>query len=205
MARFGLLVRLKARRGREAQVEERLTSALPLVRRESGTTAWFAIRFGRRRYGLFDVFPDEASRRAHLAGPVPKALAEITEELLEEPPEIHEVDVIADKLPEQPPAMPDTRGIWLSFRPREGSDSRLEEFLLSAKPLVQREPGTTAWFAVRLDTGEYGIFDVFPSQGARLAHLVGRVPRELLKHGRSLIGSMPRIGLAKIRAEKLPV
>ena len=51
-------------------MEEFLRSALPLVRQEAATTAWFALRFGRSEYGIFDVFADEAGRDAHLTGPV---------------------------------------------------------------------------------------------------------------------------------------
>ncbi len=63
-----LLVRLAARPGMDAEVETFLESALPLVRDEAGTIAWFAIRFGRSEYGIFDVFADEAGREAHLSG-----------------------------------------------------------------------------------------------------------------------------------------
>ena len=42
----GLLVRLEAKPGREADVEGFLKSALPLVQAEPATTAWFAIRLG---------------------------------------------------------------------------------------------------------------------------------------------------------------
>jgi len=74
MVSRGLLVRLEARPGMDDDVEDLLRSALPMVRNEAATTAWFAIRFGRGEYGIFDVFPDDAGRDAHLAGPVAKAL-----------------------------------------------------------------------------------------------------------------------------------
>ena len=68
MTTKGLLVRLEAKSGKEAEVEEFLRSAVPLVQQEAGTTAWFAIRFGQSEFGIFDVFPDEAGRDAHLTG-----------------------------------------------------------------------------------------------------------------------------------------
>ena len=46
----GLLVRLEVVPGKDAEVEAFLQSALPAVRAERGTTAWFAIRFGRSEY-----------------------------------------------------------------------------------------------------------------------------------------------------------
>ncbi len=68
MVTLGLLVKMEAKPGKDSEVEELLLSALPIVRREATTTAWFAVRFGRSEYGIFDVFPDEAAREAHLSG-----------------------------------------------------------------------------------------------------------------------------------------
>ena len=95
----GLLVRLEAKPGREADVEGFLKSALPLVQAEPATTAWFAIRLGPSTFGIFDVFPDEAGREAHLQGRVAAALMQNAPELLAQAPSIEKVDVLADKLP----------------------------------------------------------------------------------------------------------
>jgi quinol monooxygenase YgiN len=76
MVSKGLLVRLQSPSGKKAEVEQFLESALPLVQGEPATTAWFAVHFGGAEYGIFDVFPDEAGRDAHLTGQVAKALME---------------------------------------------------------------------------------------------------------------------------------
>lgn len=94
----GLLVRLEAEPGQEAQLEELLEGAQPIVEQEPGTTAWFAIRLGPSTFGIFDVFPDDDARRAHLSGAVAAALGENTGKLFG-PPEIEQVDVLASKLP----------------------------------------------------------------------------------------------------------
>ncbi|MBB5714538.1 putative quinol monooxygenase [Sphingomonas aerophila] len=94
-----LLIRLEAKPGREAEVADFLRSAQPLVQEEPGTTAWSGIRIGPSTFGIFDAFPDEAGRRAHLAGKVAAALQERAEELLAAPPVIEHIDVIAAKLP----------------------------------------------------------------------------------------------------------
>ena len=98
MTNKGLLVRLEAQSGKEAEVEEFLRSALPLVQQEPGTTAWFAIRFGQSEFGIFDVFPDDEARDAHLNGAVAKALMEKASSLLAKPPRIEKIDVLAEKL-----------------------------------------------------------------------------------------------------------
>jgi len=198
----GLLVRVKAKSGKVADVERFLKSALPLVREETGTTAWFAVRSGHAEFGIFDVFPGEAEREAHLTGPVAKALMEKADELFAEPPRIQKLDVLADKLPATAPKGADTKGVLLTFKARAGHDQDVERFLREAQPMVAAEPATTAWFAVRLDDGRYGIFDVFPDEAGRLKHLAGRVPRELAKHAFSLLGSMPAPDLLSVQAEK---
>ncbi len=94
-----LYVRLDAKPGLEAKVEEFLTSALPLVQAEPATKAWFAIRMGPMTYGIFDAFSDDAGRDAHLAGKVAEALMARAGELFRTPPQIEKIDVIAAKLP----------------------------------------------------------------------------------------------------------
>ena len=95
----GLLVRIEAKPGKEAEVENFLRGALPLAQNEPATPVWFAIRLGPSTFGIFDAFPDAAGRQAHLAGPIAEALMAKAAELLAQPPTIEQVDVLAVKLP----------------------------------------------------------------------------------------------------------
>lgn len=99
MVKVGLLVRLEAKPGKEAQVAEFLRSALPLVEEEAATTAWFALQFGPSSFGIFDAFPNEDGRQAHVAGRIAAALFARADELLSAPPAIEKVDTLAAKLP----------------------------------------------------------------------------------------------------------
>ena len=99
MTTVGLLVRLEAQSGREDEVASFLEGALPLVQAEPETTAWFAIRLGPSTFGIFDAFPNDSGRHAHLNGQVAAALMEGASELFSEAPVIEQVDVLADKLP----------------------------------------------------------------------------------------------------------
>ena len=74
MVSVGLFVRMQAKPGKEADVENFLRGGLPLVQEEPATVAWFGIRLGPSTFGIFDVFPDEAGRQAHLTGKVAAAL-----------------------------------------------------------------------------------------------------------------------------------
>ena len=99
MVTVALLVRLEAKTGKEAEVESFLRGGLPIVEDEPATAAWFAIRMGPQTFGIFDAFPTEAGRQAHLTGRVAAALMANASELLSEPPTIEKVDVLAAKLP----------------------------------------------------------------------------------------------------------
>jgi quinol monooxygenase YgiN len=99
MVKKALFVRLEAKPGKENEVAQFLQSGLPIVQKEPGTTAWFGIKLGPSTFGIFDAFPDEAGREAHLTGKVAAALMARASELFSRPPSIEKVDVLAAKLP----------------------------------------------------------------------------------------------------------
>jgi quinol monooxygenase YgiN len=99
MVTVALYVRLEAKAGKEAEVETFLRGGLAIVQQEPATTAWFALRLGPSTFGIFDAFPDDAGRQAHLSGRVAAALMAKASELLAKPPAIEKVDVLAAKLP----------------------------------------------------------------------------------------------------------
>jgi len=93
-----LLVRLEAVPGKEAELAEFLIGARSIVMDEPGTVAWFAIQLGPSTFGVFDVFPDDEARDAHLAGGVGQALGPNVGVLFSEP-QIEKIDLLADKVP----------------------------------------------------------------------------------------------------------
>lgn len=98
MVRVALFVRLQAKPGREAEVARFLESALVLANQEVTTPIWFGLRLGPATFGIFDAFTDEAGRKAHLAGQIAAALMAKASELLTEPPQIEQVEVLAAKI-----------------------------------------------------------------------------------------------------------
>ncbi|GAC1423537.1 MAG: antibiotic biosynthesis monooxygenase [Ktedonobacteraceae bacterium] len=99
MVTKALLVRVEAKPGKEADVENFLRGALPLVQAEPATITWYAIRLGPSTFGIFDTFSDDAGRQAHLSGPVAAALMANASELLSQAPSIEQVDILTSKLP----------------------------------------------------------------------------------------------------------
>jgi quinol monooxygenase YgiN len=99
MVTVALYVQLEAKPNKVVEVQKFLRDGLPIVEHEPATTAWFALRMGPTTFGIFDAFPDDAGRQAHLAGRVAAALMAQASELFSEPPMIRNVDVLAAKLP----------------------------------------------------------------------------------------------------------
>ncbi|HEY7894981.1 MAG TPA: antibiotic biosynthesis monooxygenase [Gemmatimonadaceae bacterium] len=97
--RTALLVRLEAKPGQEAAVAKFLEGGLSIVEQEPATITWYALKLGPSTFGIFDSFPDDTGRQAHLAGRVAAALMAKASELLAKPPVIEPVDILAAKLP----------------------------------------------------------------------------------------------------------
>ena len=99
MVSLGLLIRLPAKPGKEEDVAAFLRSAMPYVEQEPGTMALFMIQISPSEYGIFNAFPDESARQAHMTGPAAEALFAQAGELLSAAPKIEPVDILAAKLP----------------------------------------------------------------------------------------------------------
>ncbi|MBA2380996.1 MAG: antibiotic biosynthesis monooxygenase [Chloroflexi bacterium] len=99
MVTKGLWVPLEAKPEKVAEVRAFLEGGRALVDAEPDTTAWFAVQSGPTSFAIFDVFADDSGRQAHLSGKVAEALMAQAPDLFATPPEIRQLDVIADKMP----------------------------------------------------------------------------------------------------------
>jgi quinol monooxygenase YgiN len=97
MAKLALYVSLKAKPGKEADVEAFLKQGAEMSKKEKGTVSWFALKEDEGHYSVFDTFDDEAGREAHLNGDIAKALMAKADELFSEPLKIHKIAIVADK------------------------------------------------------------------------------------------------------------
>ena len=99
MVNCGIFVRLEAKEGKEADVQDFLTGALDLVYQEAETPIWFAVKFSPSSFAIFDVFEDSDGREDHLGGQVAAALMARADELFKNKLTIDLFDVLAAKLP----------------------------------------------------------------------------------------------------------
>jgi len=99
MYSVALFVRLEAKPGKEAAVEQFLQQGLSMANAEATTPIWFALRLGPTTFAVFDAFANESGRQAHLNGPIAKALMGLASELFSKPPTIEPIDILGAKLP----------------------------------------------------------------------------------------------------------
>ena len=99
MDKFSIWAEVKAKAGKEQQVEEFLKSALPLAEAETGTTTWYALKMSPNTFGIFDTFANEDGRKAHLSGEIAKALfSEEMKAMLEGEPVVKQAEILAVKI-----------------------------------------------------------------------------------------------------------
>jgi quinol monooxygenase YgiN len=92
--------------------------------------------------------------------------------------------------------------VHLEARPGRGAD--VEQFLLDGLPIVETEPATVAWFALRLGPSSFGIFDAFPDKAGRQARPTGRVATALMAKASELLAKPPAIQKVDVLTAKLP-
>jgi quinol monooxygenase YgiN len=100
-------------------------------------------------------------------------------------------------------AVPEVRAALLvRLEAKPGKEEAVASFLQRGLAMVEREPATVTWYAVRLGPSTFGIFDTFPDANGRQAHLAGRVAAALVVRAPELLASAPIIERAEILASK---
>jgi quinol monooxygenase YgiN len=94
--------------------------------------------------------------------------------------------------------------ILAQLEARPGKEAEVEAFLKSALPLVEQEPGTVTWYALKIGPSKFGIFDTFADEDGRNAHLTGEVAKALFARAEELFATAPEIAQPEILTAKLP-
>jgi quinol monooxygenase YgiN len=94
-------------------------------------------------------------------------------------------------------------GILATLKARPGKETDVAQFLGSATPLVEAEVGTVAWFAFKIGSDTFGIFDTFHDEAGRQAHIAGEVAKALFAHADELFAEPPQIQMVDVLAQKV--
>jgi quinol monooxygenase YgiN len=94
--------------------------------------------------------------------------------------------------------------LYVPLEAKPGKEKEVADFLKSALPLVNAEPGTVTWFAIQESPSSFAIFDTFDDEAGREAHLNGKVAAALMAKAGELLAKPPTIHKIDILTDKLP-
>jgi len=92
-------------------------------------------------------------------------------------------------------------GLYVRLKAAEGREDDVADFLRQGQQMVQEEPGTTVWYALKLDEGTFAIFDAFEDDEGRDAHLNGAVAQALGDNA-DMFAEEPSIHQVEVLASK---
>ncbi len=95
-------------------------------------------------------------------------------------------------------------GLFVRMEAKPGREEAVAQFLAGALELVDAEPATRTWFALRLGPTTFAIVDTFSDEAGRQAHLSGKVAEALFAQSAELFTQAPTIEEADVLAAKLP-
>lgn len=97
MAQQAIWVMLKAKQGKDAEIEAFLKQGAQMAGDEAQTVTWYGVKVAPGVYGVFDTFADEVGRDAHMNGEIAKALMAKAPELFENELRIEQMEILAAK------------------------------------------------------------------------------------------------------------
>jgi quinol monooxygenase YgiN len=86
---------------------------------------------------------------------------------------------------------------------KPGKEAAVKDLLMSAVALANQEARTTVWFALKLGTSTFGVFDAFADEGGRQAHLNGPIAQALMANAPELFSKAPQIDPVDVLGAKL--
>jgi quinol monooxygenase YgiN len=95
-----------------------------------------------------------------------------------------------------------SKGLIVKLEAAAGKEEELASFLIDALPLVEGEPQTVAWYALRIGASSFAIVDAFPDEAGREAHLEGPVAAALIARVDELLAQQPQIEAVEVLAAK---
>jgi quinol monooxygenase YgiN len=94
--------------------------------------------------------------------------------------------------------------LYVQLEAKPGKEQEVASFLSGARTMVNDEPDTTAWFAIRMGPRMFGIFDAFADERGRDAHLKGKLAKQITSKAPELFAKAAEMQRVEVLADKLP-
>jgi quinol monooxygenase YgiN len=94
--------------------------------------------------------------------------------------------------------------LWVEMEAKPGKEQAVADFLKSAQSMAEREQGTLTWYAMRLGSAKFGIFDTFADEKGREAHVNGEIAKALFGKAQELLSKEPQVHKIDLLAAKGP-
>jgi len=94
------------------------------------------------------------------------------------------------------------KALFVRLEAKPGKEAAVETFLNSGLGLVNEEPLTITWYALKFSDSTFGIFDTFEGDEGRDAHLNGKVAEALMANADELFATPPTIEKVDLIAVK---
>jgi quinol monooxygenase YgiN len=86
---------------------------------------------------------------------------------------------------------------------KPGKEGAVQDLLVSAVALANKEARTTVWFALKFGPSTFGVFDAFADEEGRQAHLAGPIAQALMANAPALFSQQPQIDAVDVLGAKL--
>ncbi|HXG84323.1 MAG TPA: hypothetical protein VNI84_09870 [Pyrinomonadaceae bacterium] len=94
------------------------------------------------------------------------------------------------------------KGLFVRLKAKAGKEADVAAFLNGGLDLVNDEPLTKTWYAIKFDDSTFGIFDTFDGEEGRDAHLNGKVAEALMAKAGELLAEPPTLEKIDLLAAK---
>ena len=94
-------------------------------------------------------------------------------------------------------------GLFVRLEAKPGKEEEVAAFLMEGLQMANQEATTLLWFALRLGSSTFAIFDAFADESGRQTHLNGPIAKALMAHARNLLAVPPSIEKTEILGAKL--
>lgn len=95
--------------------------------------------------------------------------------------------------------------LFVRLEAKPGKENAVAAFLKQGLELANQETRTPIWFALRLGTSTFAIFDAFRDEQGRQNHLNGPIAQALMAQAPELLASPPVIEPMDVLGAKLAV